>query len=173
MINLLPYKEKKIIERVRTLRLLQISIMGVICLALVSVVLLIPTLITINSRFNIFSKQITTLQQSGMIASAVDLASINQRAQRAQAKLSIPKEKQPTDYIDMVRSVVPRGIVVDRFVIGNDKLLEVSGIADNRELLQSFIKVLEADESIALVDSPVSNFVKSKNSEFKITISFK
>jgi hypothetical protein len=173
MINLLPYKEKKSIERIRGIRLIQTVIVGLIFIFIACLFLLFPTLININSRFSIASKQIDVLQKSGMVASDVDLASLNQRAQFSQSKLAIPETIQSTQYIGIVTSLVIDGVSINRFAVNSAKLLEISGVVENREILQKFIKALEDNESVSLVDSPVSNFVKSKNSDFKITISFK
>jgi hypothetical protein len=78
-----------------------------------------------------------------------------------------------TDYIDIVRSIVPSSVTIERFSSENENLLEVFGTAESREILQDFINKLESQESVALVDSPVSNFIKNKNGSFKLTISFK
>lgn len=173
MINLLPYKEKKSIERIRMIRIIQTIVIGVAVLGVVSAVLLLPTLITIKSRFSIASNQISILESDGNIASDVDLSALENRAKSVRDVLAIPEKTQVTDYVDIVRSVVPASVVIDRFSSENENLLEVFGTAESREVLQDFINKLESNERISLVDSPVSNFIKNKNGSFKLTISFK
>jgi hypothetical protein len=173
MINLLPYKEKKSIEKIRGILFARTIAAGFVFVAFAAIVLLIPTIVTINSRFNIVTSQIKSLENSGSIASDVDIASLVNRAQISQSKLFIPEIVQPTQYIDLVKSIIPNGIVVDRFVVDVDKNLAVSGTAQSREILQLFIKNLEQNDKVASVDNPVSNFIKNNNSLFKITISFK
>ncbi len=173
MINLLPYKEKKSIERIRMIRIIQAVVVGMAVLIVVSAILLIPTLITIRSRFSIASNQISALESGGSLASDVDLSVLESRAKSVRDILAIPEKPQVTDYIDIVRSIVPSSVTIERFSSENENLLEVFGTAESREILQDFINKLEAQESIALVDSPVSNFIKNKNGSFKLTISFK
>lgn len=173
MINLLPYKEKKSIEKIRGILFARTVAAGFAFIAFAAIVLLIPTLVTINSRFNIVTNQIKSLENNGSIASDVDIASLVNRAQISQSKLAIPETIQPTQYIDLVKTVIPKGVLVDRFALDEDKNLIVSGTAQSREVLQSFIRDLEGNEKVASVDSPVSNFIKNNNSLFKITILFK
>lgn len=173
MINLLPYKEKKSIERVRGIRIAQTITFGVIVLVVISGVLLVPTLITINSRFAIANTQMSMLQKDGVIASDLDLSTLEKGASLVREKLSAIPAVQPTVYIALVQSLVPKGVTVDRFGTDDGALLEVFGASDTRETLQGFIHSLQADPRVALVDSPVSNFIKNKNGTFKLTVSFK
>jgi Tfp pilus assembly protein PilN len=173
MINLLPYKEKKSIERIRSIRLVRTVVAGFIVVFVVAGALLFPTFVTINSRFSIATNQIKNLEREGAIASDIDIASLQARAQAVQAKLSIPPITEPTAYVEIVKSIAQSGITIDRFSYQETKNLEVSGVAQTREGLQSFIKNLEANEGVASVDSPVANFVKSKNSAFRINVLFK
>lgn len=173
MINLLPYKEKHSIEKIRTIRLVVASILGFICVVIVGAILLVPTFITINSRYSITKKQISDLQKNSSITTDVDIASFEKKVSLISSKLSSPKKNQPTMYFDVARSLVPQGISVTQFITIDSNRITVSGVADNRESLQSFIKALEANENIASVDNPVSNFIKNKNSVFSLSISFK
>lgn len=173
MINLLPYKEKKSIERIRSIRLARTVIFGLTFMSLSSLALFLPTVVAIKSRSSIIMKQISDLQKKGMVVNDVDLDSLKRRALTSQIKLTSPKVIQPTEYIEIIKSVDSRGISIDNFALSATNELKISGIADTREILQSFIKNLENNQKIALVNSPVSNFVKNKNSDFNITISFK
>lgn len=173
MINLLPYKEKKSIEHIRTIRLLNTGIVGFIAAVIVAAALIIPTLVTINSSFSLTTKQIENLQKQNSITSDVDLASLKQRVLVANSKLATSTTVQPTEYLDIIKKLIPKGISVNQFSTSGTLGIKVSGIAENREILQSFIKILESSDKISSVDSPVSNFIKSKNSDFILTISFK
>ncbi len=173
MINLLPYKEKRSIEKIRSIRLIRMVVVGFIIVFIVGGLLLFPTLLNINSRFSLATNQIKSLEREGVIASDINIAELEQRAQKVQKKLSLPPITQPTSYINTVTGLVGAGVVIERFNIQQEKTLEVFGLNKTREGLQKFIKDIEADQSVASVDSPVSNFVKSKNSSFKITVKFK
>ncbi len=173
MINLLPYKEKKSIERVRSIRMAQAVSIALLILIITGGILLIPTFITINSRFTIATNQIKTLERDGSITTAVDLSTLETRASAIKDTLALPRVVEPTEYIDLVKDTTPNGITLTRFTTDDGLLLEVFGVAETRELLQSFIVSLEKNPKVALVDSPVSNFIKNKNGTFKLTISFK
>lgn len=173
MINLLPYKEKKAIVRIRFIRLVRTIIVGFVFLCIISGFLLFPTLVTVDSRFNIVSNQISSLEHDGKIASSFDLTSVEKRVASVQSKLAQPSGVQPTDYVEMVRTLIPSGVTVDRFAMNDSLILEVSGIVDTRATLEAFIKALEADPHVSSVDNPVSNFVKSKNSMFNLKVAFK
>ena len=173
MINLLPYKEKKSIERIRFVRMVQAVTMALLLLIIISFVLLVPTWITINSRLNIVSNQVASLEKNGMIATSVDLASLEGRVASIKSKLAAPTQTSPTEFVNIIRALTPAGITINRFTTEDGVLLEVFGVSQNRELLQSFIAALGADSSVAMIDNPVSNFIKNKNGTFKLTISFK
>lgn len=173
MINLLPYKEKKSIERIRGIRMAQAASIAFLILVAVGAILLIPTFITINSRFDIATAQIKILERDGSITTDVDLSTLETKVQTIKEKLALPPTIEPTGYIDLVKAVAPSGVTLTRFTTDDGVLLEVYGVVQTREILQSFITSLEASPKVALVDSPVSNFIKNKNGTFKLTISFK
>lgn len=173
MINLLPYKEKKTIERIRGIRMAQAVSITFLFVIIAGGVLLIPTFITINSRFAIATTQIKTLERDGSITTDVDLSTLETRAKTIKDKLALPAVIEPTDRIDLVKATSPTGITLTRFATDDGVLLEVFGVAQSRELLQAFIASLEKNPTVVLVDSPVSNFIKNKNGTFKLTISFK
>lgn len=173
MINLIPYKEKKSVERIRFVRMVQTIVMAVFILVMISFVLLIPTWITINSRLNITSEQISSLERDGMITSSFDLASMERRANEAQGKLAAAEAVSPIRNISIIQSIVPKGIIVNRLVTEDGSSLEVFGVSESRELLQEFISTLSANEAVSTIDNPVSNFVKNKNGTFKLKVLFK
>jgi hypothetical protein len=173
MINLLPYKEKKSIERIRNVLILKTLFLGGVILSAISIVLMAPTFIAVKSRFSIVKDQMVLLERTGMVAKDVDLTKLEKDIQFVKGKLSAAIGVQPTRYIDIVAGAVPVGIKLDRFSSDDTGSLELYGISSTREVLQSFIKTLESDPHIATVDSPVTNFIKNKNNTFRLTISFK
>jgi hypothetical protein len=50
------------------------------------------------------------------------------------------------------------------------KIINVNGIAPNREVLLSFRRALEDDASFSKVDLPISNFVKGTNIRFYLSL---
>ncbi len=173
MINLLPYKEKKIIGKIRLLRVLN-SIIGAVFFLITSLLLLIlPTVFTVNSRFNIYSEEIISLEKKGMISSDINLVFLYEKAQKIKPLLVAQNDASIIDTISLVEKQTPFGIKIERFSSEDPKILEVFGSFDKRESLKSFIATLTSQPEFSMVDSPVSNFIKSKNGTFKLIISIK
>lgn len=173
MINLLPYKEKHSIEKIRNIRFVQLVVLGLFFICTAAILLLMPTFMSINYRYSLELKQMNKLEQSGMVSSNIDLPDLARRSKVAENKLSSLEVVGLTEYIDLLESLVPKGILINRIVSSQAKTIEVSGIALNRDTLQKFLETLRKDASISSVDSPVSNFIEAKNSPFKISILFK
>jgi Tfp pilus assembly protein PilN len=174
MTNLLPYNQKKLVHRLAFLKLLTVTFAALLLLLVLGAILFFPTLITINSRYRLAQNQVLLLEKSGAIASPVDIASFDALTNALVQKLAAPSVAAPTEYIDTILSVVPAGIVIDGYTLSSTdaKAISVHGIAATREALQSYISMLEALPRVDMVDSPISNYVASKNSEFSITVSF-
>lgn len=162
------------IERIRILRVVTVTLWAGILLVVAAALLLVPLLITINSRFALGSAQITALEKEGIVLDPIDVASLSSRVDVLLQKLAAPTTPAPMSYIDMIRNAAPRGIILSGFVFSTKEnpSVEVSGTASTRQALQAFISTLEKRENVTLVESPVSNYVKSTNSAFTITIIF-
>ncbi|MCC7160815.1 hypothetical protein IT399_03820 [Candidatus Nomurabacteria bacterium] len=173
MINLLPYKEKKSIEKIRNIRFAQLVVLGLFFVCIAAILLLLPTFMSINYRYSLELKQMSKLEQSGMVSSDIDLPDLARRAKIAENKLSSIEVAGLTEHIDLLETLIPKGILVSRIISLESKSLEVSGVATNRDTLQKFLEILRKNQKISSVDSPVSNFIENKNSPFKISILFK
>lgn len=147
--------------------------LGATLLVMSGIVLLFPTIVTINSRFSIATNQIESLQRDGTLVSSIDLATLQKRAQVVSQKLVASPGVQPTEHIALAQQLTPPGIDINRFATTDAGGLALYGTAATRGVLQSFIKALESDTHVALVQSDVSNFVKASNSPFTLTVSFK
>lgn len=175
MINILPYQNKKSVRTLRALRIVTTTVATFLILIGVAALLLIPLLITINSRFAIADAQIKELEKSGIIISPINVSTIETRANMLVAKLALPLPLPPTAYITTLTSIPRPGITLSGFSMSNAQTstVEVAGFAATRERLQQFILLLENNDRIEKVESPVSNFVKSTNSPFSIVVTFK
>lgn len=173
MINLLPYKEKKIIERIRFMRLLNTVLVGIIIVFFIAAILIVPTFIMIRNRYILASNQIALLVHDEKIVSDVDIATLENGVQDVKQKLTQTPRKNPMAYIQLVQASVPKGLTITQMLVGKTPALIVVGNSQNRELLQTFIVKLESNPLIDHVDNPLSNLVKTKNGDFKITITFK
>ncbi len=173
MINLLPYKEKKTIEKIRFLRLAQSLITVLIFLILASFALLLPTWLTISSRENIINKQISSLENGDLISDSIDLMELENKARSLKNIFQENQKDSLIDQINSVKSYANNGISIDRFNANESSMVEIFGISKDRKSLQDFIDNLNSDPNISLVDNPISNFVKNKNGAFNLTIKFK
>lgn len=173
MINLLPYKEKKTIEKIRFLRMLS-SVLGAVMIMIFSLFLLIlPTAFTVNSRFKIYSQEIVALEKEGMISNDINIGAVFEKAQKLKTLLVNQNSESVLDFISLVQKQAPTGINIEKFLAEDQKTLQVFGSFDKRESLKGFINVLSSQPEFLNVDSPVSNFIKSKNGTFKLVILIK
>lgn len=163
------------IRRVRYMRIATVIVWSAIILLAVSTALFLPTLQTIDSRYIVTTDQMHRLEQSGVITKAVDVMDLQKRTRAIKDKLASSLPASPMQYINHIRTYEGSGIRLIGYGVTNaDKpIVEVHGVATTRQNLQQFIATLQADSTIATVDSPVTNFVKSSQSEFTITITFK
>lgn len=175
MINLLPYQQKKIVERTRVLRFASATLGAIIILVIVAGLLFLPTLMTINSRHGLAERQIALLEQEGVVISEVDIANLDARAQTLVSKFATAVGTSPVTYIATLRGLAQSGVTISGFVLdqSNPLIMDISGMATNRTVLQQFVATLEKDSKIAAVESPITNYVKSKDNEYVIKVTFK
>jgi len=175
MINILPYNQKKVIERIRYMRIATVTLWVGIILFVVAIALFLPTLQTINSRFLITNEQMVRLEQSGAITKAVDVIELQRRTRVLKDILAANLPVSPMQYIDRIRTHATAGIILNGYDMSTAEkpVVEVRGVASTRQGLQQFVSALQSDATVASVDSPVSNFVKSSQSDFIITVTFK
>ncbi len=157
-----------------TLRTLTAVVGVCIVLALLSMILFFPTLFTINSRYMLAQEQIAQLEKSGAVVSPVDIASFTGRTSALVQKLASSVPTPPTAYVTIARNAAPKGVQLFGFTQqpGDVPMLIVSGTADTREQLQGYITTLEQTGGVKMVDSPIGNYINSKNIEFTISIVF-
>ena len=175
MINLLPYNQKKIVKGIRALRAVSVLISALIILVVIGAILFLPSLMTINSRYSLAQNEIKSLENSGVVTSDADIAALQARTQLLVKQFTTQLPTAPTIYIALSQKHVATGITLGGFVMKDapEPTLQVTGIAANREALQKYIERIKAEESVASVDDPIANYLKSKNSEFTITITFR
>lgn len=174
MIDILPYSQKVVIKRIRTMRIMIVIVWGAILLFGVATVLFVPTLQTINSRYSIASTQMDRLEQSGAIIKPADVMSFERRLVVIKNKLALKVAPPPMEYVERIR-VHAEGIELTGYTISSaDKpVIQVRGVASTRQALQQFVTALQNDSTIAVVDSPIANFVKSSQGSFTVTVTFK
>jgi hypothetical protein len=175
MINLLPYSQKKMVKRIRGLRAASATIGALILLVIIGGILFLPSLLTINSRYSLAQNEIKSLENSGVVTSDADIAALQARTQLLLKQFTAVLPTAPTVYVALAREQAAAGISLTGFVVKDapEPTLQVTGIAATREVLQKYIERIKAQETVSSVDDPIANYLKSKNSEFTITITFK
>lgn len=175
MINILPHNQKKVVAKIRALRATAITLWALTALGIVAVILLIPVYVAINTRFALVNQQIASLEQQGMVVDPIDVSSLESRVDVLTKKLATKTTASPIVYIDHIRSVLTTGNTLSGFVFtpGQEPSIEVAGTATTRASLQTFVAALEALPGVSSVESPVTNYVKSTNSSFNLTVTFK
>ena len=175
MSNILPHDYKAKVWKLRALRLIIVIIFAVTSLGAAGLLLLIPTLMTVDSRYSIANSQVKRLEDAGAIADPARVSSLGARTGVLVQKLASTLAVPPSDHLAVVRERTVSGITLTGFTMTDASSLSatVSGIALNRQSLQNFVTSLANDERVAVVDSPVSNFVKNSNSQFTVVVTFK
>ncbi len=175
MINLLPYSEKKDVERMRVLRIVSSALGFLIVLALLLCLLLTPTISTINSRYTLWQGEITRLEHAGVAVSSETIAQSESRAALLKKGFTANATLSPIDAIAVAEGVVPSGVTLSgfSFVAGVENTLSVQGVVTTREVLQMYADALQKQSTVAMVDNPVTNYLKQRDNEFTLTITFK
>ncbi len=175
MINILPPQQKKVIAHLRSMRMITTSLFAAIVLVAVAGMLFLPTLQTINSRYTIALDQMHRLEAKGEVIKPLDITDLQSRIKTLKTKLAAVMPVSPLEYVQHIRNYETRGIHMTGYVMNttDQPVMQIRGIADTREALQQLITDLQSDQTISSIDSPVSNFVKSTQGEFVITITFK
>lgn len=174
MIDILPHPQKILIRRMRSMRIVTTCLFGLVVLVLIAIVLLLPTYETIRSRTVALSAYTKELEAKGAIVSSADIATLEARAGVVAEKLAGKVPDSPLVYISTIRANQIQGIRLTGYEIASSekRMVQLRGVAATRQILQQFIATLQQDPRVSVVDSPITNFVKSAESEFTMTITF-
>lgn len=175
MINLLPYKEKKMLGRIWRLRMAIVVFVACILLEGIAGLLFFPTWLLVTNRYDFFQKQIASITSQQNFFSDADLNILDHTALTLEKKLTGTIGNDPTAYVKIIQSLTPAAVVVNKYSIGDttNPVLQILGTAKTRNDLEGFVKELQASPSVASVDSPISNYVKNVNADFSIIVTFK
>ena len=136
--------------------------------------LFIPTLMSINTRYELATKQVEQFRASGAVVSPSDVSNLQARTTVLVEKFATPVVQAPATYVALVRSVLTTGITLTGFVMqqGDTPTMQITGTSLSREGVQRFVEMLRSTKGITNVDSPLSNLVKSRDVQFVITVTF-
>lgn len=174
MIDILPLAQKKAIRRIRQMRIGTSIFVGITVLAGVAVLLLLPTYETTQSRKVTLGTYTKQLEENGEIVASEDIDVLGSRVSNLAQKLAVALPSSPLIYIDTIKANQIQGIRFTGYEFSSPekRTVQLRGVAANRQVLQQFIAALGQDSRVSVVDSPITNFVKSAESEFTMTITF-
>jgi hypothetical protein len=176
MINLLPYNEKKRMKRLRVLRVVLVVLWSVIIVTAILCLLLLPSMTIITTRYNLAQNEITRLENAGVVVRPETIAQNSERARLLVDQFASNTTLSPNDAIAIAQKYIPTtGLTLSgyTFTVSEDQRLTMKGMVTTREVLQSYVDALQSDEHVAMVDSPITNYLKQKDNEITLVITFK
>ncbi|MBP9690978.1 hypothetical protein KBD81_02760 [Candidatus Woesebacteria bacterium] len=174
MINLLPYNQKKLVDRLRIFRVVMTVVMACALFIVVGIGLFVPTLVTINTRYAIATSQVEQFRASGAVVNPLAVSDLETRTTVLVDKFATPVSDAPVDYVTRVRSAAIAGVQLTGFVMqqGGIPMMQVTGTATSREQVQRFVETLRETAGVTTVESPLSNLIKSRDADFVVTVTF-
>ena len=179
VINILPLREKKILkkeywERFTTMIMNLIAVLGTL-----AVLLLFPAYFLSNARESMLEGQLRVFNEENP---GLTTENIDKVKNDINVKLgTLAKGETPYQFnekvLDSILSSRTSGITFSQILFnknGSDTpMLEVRGVAKNRDSLRNFKTVLDSNSNFANVDLPVSNFLEKEDLSFNISILIK
>jgi hypothetical protein len=175
MPNLLPQKEKKSLENQYYSKLIILGFIGLVITALLSGILLFPSLLLSKAKLEAVNYELEVLklsvghQESRNIEQEINKINIYSRAANALIKSPVIN-----DYLDEILSAQPQGLKIKtinyRKVSANGAELTLAGNSSTRERLVLFVEELKNNERFSKVELPISNLAKDRDVDFNLTI---
>lgn len=186
VINILPAHEKKIIHKEYWIRFFTILLNLLVVASIVASLLLFPSYFLaqskeslVESKLDAFNKENPDLSNSNIDNITNDINSKLEMLNNA----AIPYEVSDNVLNNIINSrtdgITFSQILFDKKTIkvsGLDQkvsVLEIHGIATNRDTLRNFKTALDSNTSFSKVDLPISDFLEKIDLNFTITITMK
>ena len=175
MLNLLPKEDKKVAQTEYRRRLWSVILMMVFIMLVSGVLVLVPSLIKVESRIKKATSDFDILSKKPAANDYRDLENII-KGTKVEIDVLIKQNAAHSEVADKIKRVLknrPWGIRIENIAWLKDEKEEemvISGRASNRDLLNKYFKVLSSDSSFSKVSLPISDFAKSEDAQFSITI---
>lgn len=174
MSNILPLQQKKDIKKMKRLRFSIVGVALSIAIAGIVLVLFVISSLLLRTERDSLALQIHTARNSTQ-AQEVDTAIVeNIQKISALEKAVIAKESKPLySTMQVILNTTQPGIRVSSvsFAVESNSI-RVEGVAQDRTTLETFTAYLKGLPQVTGVDSPLSNFIKSTQSPFSLTVVF-
>lgn len=173
-INLLPPKKKKELKKTKLRKtILKIGFSAILSVvALVVFVQFCVWFITIQTEA--FDDRVEKFGEDGVYAQAKvaqdSLRKYSQTARRIKSKLNT--QSNYWEIIDTVNNIIPENVYLKEISL-EKQVLDIKGESLDRQALIVFQEELERSELFGEIESPISNFVASKDVNFEFIINLK
>jgi type IV pilus assembly protein PilM len=178
-INILPIGYKKMVYKEYLMRFFTVLFNLIALIAVFSVFLLFPSYFIskseetmVESKLEEFNKQNPELVNNDMDTLINDINSDLIAINKAEVDYSVSGNILNNILASRIDGITFSQILFNKKVAGSS-ILEIHGIAKNRDTLRNFKTSLENNPSFSSVELPVSNFLEKSNLNFTISITMK
>jgi hypothetical protein len=174
MLNLLPKDQKnKIVREYRT-RFWAIVFALALAGEVISLILLVPPYLTVQTRVNILSSQAVDSKVKNL---ALETSDLSDTIQQTNSYLNILNSSSTptgaTPAIQNISAVRGGSVKIGSFFYranNGQQQIVISGNASSRQSLLDFAKRLKGQPGVISADLPVSDFAQAQNINFSINI---
>ncbi len=169
--NFLPEEDKGKIKKEYLRRLFVVVGLFSLSTIFIGIILLLSSSVFLNDRKNNLERQLVISEERlsrGKIDDIIFLAEdLNKKISLLDSGQKNIREK--SSIIRLILGEKTGSIKINDFLFDKDKIL-IQGTSDTRQGLLSFIDSLKKKEDFKKVESPVSNLIKERDIEFRLTI---
>jgi len=174
MLNLLSKDQKNKITREYRVRFWVIAFALAFIGEIISLVLLVPSFLTVQTRINILGSQAVDLKVKSLASESSNL--VDTIKQTNNYLNTFNSSSTPVGVVEAFQNIVAiRGGAVrigSFFYRANNgqQQIVISGNADSRQSLLDFVKKLKTQPGVVSADLPVSDFAQAQDIDFSINI---
>ncbi len=175
MVNLLTEKDRIGLKKERKFRVINIALIIFSLSFGACVIALAPRMFLVFIEHRGVSKQLDDLKNK---PASIDYKNLESSVSLTKKQIdSAKKNLEGRSYLSKILPELlngkPRGISITNISFSKgekENTLYISGTADSREDLRQFSAILKSNMTFSGVDVPVSNFAKSTENDFSITL---
>ena len=178
MINVLPVLEKKVLRKEYWMRFSTIILNLILVVGFVATLLLLPSYFLSKDKEQIVERQLEAFNKENpdLAINNVDktIKDINSKLEMLNSNMTSFQVNEKV-LNNILKSRTP-GITFSQILFNKREggfILEVHGIAENRDALRNFKTELDSNPNFSSVDLPISNFLEKADLVFTISISLK
>lgn len=179
MLNILPQQQKNILKKEYSLRRIVVCLSFVVFALFISVTLLVPSYFSFYVRSN--QAEINLAQAKADLSTDLQNDELTSELSTAiKHAVDLRPLVESTSVYDLVRLFESRPPAIKitninfiNMTADTRPIINIRGMADDRDSLRAFAAALEGRVEFENVDLPVSNFVKEKDINFSLSVGVK